>query len=199
VEFDHFNDCSRFLVQWSDSTGTYLELRESDELFSLIKNEKPIQALKFSDVVEKKVQNYTVTSERNELRDCMDTFKLLKDEELGDLKCAFFLNAQSIIIGTANGWLIIIDIKSRKFVSELHEQKNNFRRKLKVLNTLRKIFFNKDRSLCVVSADDSDSFSLVNLQSFEVIHTSSLNREQFFINCVSFNPFFSMTNSELRD
>lgn len=123
----------------------------------------------------------------------------MEDEELGELKCASFVNNNTMLIGTTKGYLVMVPIKSNKFISELTESRYTWTNKLKVLDNLSNIFFNNEKTLCIVAAEDSDSFALVNLSSLEVIQTASLNREKFFINSVCFNPFFSMTNSELKD
>lgn len=64
---------------------------------------------------------------------------------------------------------------------------------------MAKVFFNQDRTLLVATADKDDTFVLVNIENLEVIHSETLNREKFTINCVCFNPFFKYSSEEMKE
>jgi len=84
---------------------TVLELKDTEELFSLVSSkEKSITETKsFTDRFSDKEMKKKTICVKNDLRGNIDSFVLQKDEELGDLKCASFLNPTSILIGTSKG------------------------------------------------------------------------------------------------
>lgn len=105
------------------------------------------------------------------------------------------MNNHQVLVGTSTGQLIIVDINSDK----LEQEHGDYSRKIKVLDSVAKIFFNKPRTLCIVTEENTDKFALINVTDFEHISTEVLNKDQFFINSVAFNPFFEMTNVDLKD
>jgi len=67
------------------------------------------------------------------------------------------------------------------------------------MDNMDKVFFNQDRTLLVATAVKDDTFVLVNIETLEPIHSETMNREKFSINCVCFNPFFKYSSEEMKD
>lgn len=123
----------------------------------------------------------------------------MKDQKQGEITGGQFIGTEHIMVSTSTGYLIKVAIKNDKFVLELQNENNNWSNAIKVLHNISKIFFNRTRTLCAVVGFESDEFVLMNTESLEVLERVKLGREKFSITNIAFNPFFEMTNAEMKE
>jgi len=84
---------------------TVLELKDTEELFSLVPSKEKLitETKNFADRFSEKETKKKTVCIKNDMRGSIDSFVLQKDEELGDLRCASFLTPSAILIGTSKG------------------------------------------------------------------------------------------------
>lgn len=129
-----------------------------------------------------------------------DSYEFETTEQQGRIISVNFIINDQILIGTDKGYLIKMNIKSdHTIVREYIKGKPVYKDCNKVMDNMMKVFFNQDRTMLVATAEKDDTFVLVNVRNLEVIHTQTLNRGNYTINCVCFNPFFKLSDVEMKE